>query len=248
MGYLDQRTPIAEIGAGPEPAPRDLLADLVAVLGEQRVPAADVPALLRDLAPDHAPYRGLTGVKLREILEREYGIKVASTGNRYPVDPKDPHLHRPARGRRPRRSVGLTVEAIGKVPLRARTSARSDTPTGLTRLTLRRSAPVYRSGGDQVKFLTPTVGPNSPAIATQGQSTCRTDALSIARPTCGVGGLHHQLEHLIAEPDPIDHLATPLVTPRATSTETITVVGVRRGARRTAAFATPPPITRASRR
>ena len=53
----------------------------------QRVPAADVPARLRDLAPDHAPYRGLTGVKLREILEREYGIKVASTGNRYPVDP-----------------------------------------------------------------------------------------------------------------------------------------------------------------
>ena len=53
----------------------------------ERVPAADVPALLRDLAPGHLPYRGLTGVLLREILEREYGIKVASTGNRYPVDP-----------------------------------------------------------------------------------------------------------------------------------------------------------------
>ena len=52
------------------------------------MPAADVPARLRDLAPDHPPYRGLTGVKLREILEREYGIKVASTGNRYPVDPR----------------------------------------------------------------------------------------------------------------------------------------------------------------
>ena len=51
------------------------------------MPAADVPALLRDLAPDHPPYRGLTGGLLREILEREYGIKVASTGNRYPVDP-----------------------------------------------------------------------------------------------------------------------------------------------------------------
>ena len=37
--------------------------------------------------PTTLPYRGLTGVKLREILEREYGIKVASTGNRYPVDP-----------------------------------------------------------------------------------------------------------------------------------------------------------------
>jgi DNA segregation ATPase FtsK/SpoIIIE, S-DNA-T family len=87
VGYLDQRTPIAKISAGPQPAPRDLLKDLITVLGEERMPAADVPALLRDLAPDHAPYRGLTGVKLREILEREYGIKVASTGNRYRVDP-----------------------------------------------------------------------------------------------------------------------------------------------------------------
>ena len=53
-----------------------------------------------------------------------------------------------------------------------------------------------------MRILTPTIGPNSPAIATQGRSTCRTDALSIARPTCDVGGLHHQLEHLIALPDP----------------------------------------------
>jgi ATP dependent DNA ligase-like protein len=37
--------------------------------------------------PDYPPYQGLTGVKLRELLEREHGIKVASTGNRYPVDP-----------------------------------------------------------------------------------------------------------------------------------------------------------------
>jgi DNA segregation ATPase FtsK/SpoIIIE, S-DNA-T family len=87
MGYLDHRTPIAELDPGPQPAARDLLADLVEVLGDQRVPAADVPARLRDLAPDHVPYRGLTGVKLREVLEREYGIKVSSTGNRYPVDP-----------------------------------------------------------------------------------------------------------------------------------------------------------------
>jgi S-DNA-T family DNA segregation ATPase FtsK/SpoIIIE len=60
---------------------------LVAVLGEERVPAADVPARLRDLAPDHNPYRALTGIKLREILEREHGIRVASTGNRYPLNP-----------------------------------------------------------------------------------------------------------------------------------------------------------------
>ncbi len=39
------------------------------------------------MSPDHPPYRGLTGVTLREVLEREYGITVASTGNRNPVDP-----------------------------------------------------------------------------------------------------------------------------------------------------------------
>jgi S-DNA-T family DNA segregation ATPase FtsK/SpoIIIE len=89
MAYLDSVTPVAaiEVAEATAPVERDLLADLVAVLGDQRVPAADVPARLRDLAPDYPPYRGLTGVGLRELLEREHGIKVASTGNRYPVDP-----------------------------------------------------------------------------------------------------------------------------------------------------------------
>jgi hypothetical protein len=94
-----------------------------------------------------------------------------------------------------------------------------------------------------VKDLTPTVGPHSHGIATPGQSTCCTDALPIARPTRDVGGLHHQLEHLTALPDPVDHLAEPL----AKSTETFTAGGVRRRACRTKAFATPPPITHASR-
>src|SRR4051794_30163988 len=44
--------------ADPE-AERDLLADLDAVLGDERVPAADAPALLRDLAPSWGPYRRL---------------------------------------------------------------------------------------------------------------------------------------------------------------------------------------------
>ena len=87
MTYLDSVTPIAAIAAEPAQQARDLLADLVTVLGDERVPVADVPARLRDLAPGYPPYQGLTGVKLREILEREHGIKVASTGNRYPVDP-----------------------------------------------------------------------------------------------------------------------------------------------------------------
>jgi S-DNA-T family DNA segregation ATPase FtsK/SpoIIIE len=70
-----------------EPETRDLLADLDAVLGERPVPAADVPALLARLAPGWAAYRTLTGKALRERLRTEYGIKVPSTGNRWPLDP-----------------------------------------------------------------------------------------------------------------------------------------------------------------
>jgi S-DNA-T family DNA segregation ATPase FtsK/SpoIIIE len=66
---------------------RDLLEDLDAVLGDQPVPIADVPALLAAYAPGWAPYRGLTGKALRGILAAEHGIKVPSTGNRWPLDP-----------------------------------------------------------------------------------------------------------------------------------------------------------------
>ena len=74
-------------GAARQIQTRDLLEDLAAVLGEEPVPAADVPALLREYAPAWAPYKTLTGKALREILAAEHGIKVPSTGNRYPVDP-----------------------------------------------------------------------------------------------------------------------------------------------------------------
>jgi DNA segregation ATPase FtsK/SpoIIIE, S-DNA-T family len=73
---------------GPRPAPkRDLLEDLEAVLGEETVPAADVPALLARHAPGWAPYRRMTGKALRERLEREHGVRIPSTGNRWPVSP-----------------------------------------------------------------------------------------------------------------------------------------------------------------
>jgi S-DNA-T family DNA segregation ATPase FtsK/SpoIIIE len=93
MSYLDRSTPVAELAAPlaalpAGPPDRDLLDDLVTVLRNERVPVADVPARLRDLAPDHAPYRGLTGVRLREVLDREYGIRVPATGNRYPINPR----------------------------------------------------------------------------------------------------------------------------------------------------------------
>ncbi|HMH76862.1 MAG TPA: hypothetical protein VK547_09580 [Candidatus Udaeobacter sp.] len=66
---------------------RDLLDDLGGVLGRDPVPIADVPALLRDLAPGWAPYSALKGTTLRERLAEDYGIKVPSTGNRWPLDP-----------------------------------------------------------------------------------------------------------------------------------------------------------------
>ncbi|WP_020388980.1 cell division protein FtsK [Kribbella catacumbae] len=66
---------------------RDLLADLDEVLGDDPVNVANVPALLKRLAPSWPPYQSLTGKALRELLEAEHGIKVPSTGNRYPIDP-----------------------------------------------------------------------------------------------------------------------------------------------------------------
>lgn len=65
---------------------RDLLDDLDEALGNERVNAADVPALLRELAPHWAPYRALNGTGLRAQLAA-LGIKVPSTGNKYPIDP-----------------------------------------------------------------------------------------------------------------------------------------------------------------
>lgn len=85
----DVRTGVAT-GAdadGPaRPEPRDLLDDLAEVLGDQSVPAADVPALLAKHAPEWGPYQRLTGKQLRTQLAA-MGVKVASTGNRWPVDP-----------------------------------------------------------------------------------------------------------------------------------------------------------------
>jgi DNA segregation ATPase FtsK/SpoIIIE, S-DNA-T family len=78
--------------AGTVPAPaieaRDLLDDLAAVLGTDRVRLADVPALLRDLAPGRGPYRTLTGVQLRDQLD-DAGVRTTTTGNVLRLDPAD---------------------------------------------------------------------------------------------------------------------------------------------------------------
>jgi S-DNA-T family DNA segregation ATPase FtsK/SpoIIIE len=67
---------------------RDLLDDVDLVLGLERTKLADIPALLRELAPRWAPYRKLTGVQLRERLA-EYGVPVTNTGNILRVDPAE---------------------------------------------------------------------------------------------------------------------------------------------------------------
>ncbi len=81
--------------AGPadaEPVARDLLDDIASVLGVDqfdapKVPAADLPARLRTLAPDWTRYRTINGLDIRRYLAAEHGVKVATTGRKYPVDP-----------------------------------------------------------------------------------------------------------------------------------------------------------------
>jgi S-DNA-T family DNA segregation ATPase FtsK/SpoIIIE len=76
----------------PEPVGRDLLDDIATVLHADqwdapKVPAADIPARLRTLAPDWPPYRTINGPQIRRYLDTEHGVKVPTTGRRYPVDP-----------------------------------------------------------------------------------------------------------------------------------------------------------------
>ena len=74
--------PVAAIEA------RDLLGDLDEVLGEEKVKLADLPARLRKLAPAWGPYRTMTAVRLRELLDAE-GVRVTNTGNVPRLDPAD---------------------------------------------------------------------------------------------------------------------------------------------------------------
>ncbi len=74
-------------GAVDTPMTRDLLDDLDQVLGADKIGTADIPALLRDLAPDWAPYQRLTGTALRAILHTEHGITVPRAHNTWPLNP-----------------------------------------------------------------------------------------------------------------------------------------------------------------
>ena len=87
---LRQRRTTRTTAAGQDAPPRDLLDDLIEVIGgvQEPVPTGDIPALLRDLAPDWPGYRDLRPGVLRQQLAA-LGIKVPSTGNRWPLDPAD---------------------------------------------------------------------------------------------------------------------------------------------------------------
>lgn len=65
---------------------RDLLEDLAAVLDVEPVRAGDALGALRKHAPSWKPYRDLTVPKLVAALA-DRGVKVPSTGNKYPIDP-----------------------------------------------------------------------------------------------------------------------------------------------------------------
>jgi|SRR4051794_17303835 S-DNA-T family DNA segregation ATPase FtsK/SpoIIIE len=76
----------------PAQATRDLLDDIATALGVDRwntekVPAADIPARLRTLAPDWVPYRTINGLEIRRYLDIVHGVKVATTGHKYPLAP-----------------------------------------------------------------------------------------------------------------------------------------------------------------
>ncbi|NJP24490.1 hypothetical protein FLW53_09760 [Microbispora sp. SCL1-1] len=82
----------AGIGPSGRPAPtpgRDLLDDLDEVLGADRVRVADIPPRLRELAPSWRPYESLRGTDLRDILTREYGVRVTNKANILWLDPAE---------------------------------------------------------------------------------------------------------------------------------------------------------------
>jgi S-DNA-T family DNA segregation ATPase FtsK/SpoIIIE len=77
---------------------RDLLDDLDEVLGTERLKVADVPALLRKLAPGWPGYQGMTGIQLKDLLTLKHGVKVPNHHNVFHVDPDEVRRVRALRG------------------------------------------------------------------------------------------------------------------------------------------------------
>ncbi|GAA2726727.1 FtsK/SpoIIIE domain-containing protein [Actinocorallia aurantiaca] len=78
-------------GKAEKVAPRSLLADLDEVLmgrSDDEVRLSHLPALLSQHAPDHEPYRQITGEQIAATL-KGYDIKVTKTGNVWRLMPAD---------------------------------------------------------------------------------------------------------------------------------------------------------------
>lgn len=67
---------------------RDLIDDIEAVMGNERIRLAELPARLRALAPDCDAYEDLNGVRLSQIL-KQCGIRVTNAQNVLRLDPRD---------------------------------------------------------------------------------------------------------------------------------------------------------------
>jgi S-DNA-T family DNA segregation ATPase FtsK/SpoIIIE len=73
---------------------RDLLEDLDAVMGDERVKLSDLTGLLRRLAPGWAPYRDLKAKTLKDMLDAS-SVRVTNTGGILRLDPDDLRLGYP---------------------------------------------------------------------------------------------------------------------------------------------------------
>jgi len=82
------------VPGGPAPLPaierRNLLDDLAEVTASDtgKVRLADLPARLRSLAPSWGPYKNMTRLDLRRLLDDE-GVRTTNTNNVLQLDPED---------------------------------------------------------------------------------------------------------------------------------------------------------------
>jgi DNA segregation ATPase FtsK/SpoIIIE, S-DNA-T family len=92
MASIAPGTPVAGNSPAVALVVRDLLGDVAEVVAGHtgRVRVADLPAMLRKLAPAWGPYRDLNGVQLRGLLDDE-GVRTTNTGNVRELDPADLH-------------------------------------------------------------------------------------------------------------------------------------------------------------
>ena len=88
MADVAPGTPVRDTTAPMVIEQRDLLADIDAVLGQEKTRLADIPALLKRHAPTWPAYQSMTGSDIRERLD-DVGVRTTNTGNVPRLDPAD---------------------------------------------------------------------------------------------------------------------------------------------------------------